>query len=833
LQVVAQQRWVLQVFIALLVLSGRSSYASQAQNSPTEASFQLTVTPSPGLVIPALSAPGQSVFGSSATPTNASAYIRSAPGTGVLPPMNPVKADSPVSSPPKKSTSIKSQTTKVKPFLLAKKSAKSTRPTVPHKATEAETDSEVINNILGAPVMVPPAATTPTPDPAALPAEKRFSFVSPDDAASDTAPSNSFDYGIYTYNSRLLDEYTQRVNDGVQLAQELGLPVAKKQIDELLKVAVAQRRIFNSQYPSPKEEESQKGLMAYDEARKALLDGLSLVSVSPRVEGRAIWLDRASIVQAANAEGLKTLLARLHHAGINIVYFETFNAGFPIYPSKLTQANPLIKNWDPLEVAVSEGHRLGMEIHAWVWSFAVGNRRHNELIGMPPGYPGPVLTDPELNNEALRNKHGGLAVDEHQHEFWLSPASPKARTFLLNLYTEIVTHYAVDGIHLDYIRYPFQTSGTRMGYEAAGREAYHKATGKSVDDTTADGMRLWAAWKTVQVSNFVRDISVTLRPLRPSLKISAAVFPMRRSTRLTAIQQDWETWVDHGWVDTLSPMSYTTDPQRLQTMYEAVVSSPKLHVLVYPGIALNRLDNGQLLLQLEALRDKGSLGSTLFAATHLNPSKADALGSGAFRQVNPIPPHRDLLKSMSAVLDDYQSTVNRLSNEKNPILAAPADQLRPLKRSIESFVTALYQLREDVVTHLTLQERLNDAQMSLATLKESNDAWLVSDRVTHPLRGHYLDKDLAQLLELLTYYAEHAVMPPPQSQTAERLLLPSASLSEAFQSIGSRSQKATTAGLLLAPVKAPEPTAGDANSATSSSRLLWSSITRPNTELSR
>jgi uncharacterized lipoprotein YddW (UPF0748 family) len=756
LQATAQRRIAAAAILVLLSLNTGIAVASQTQNRLIGAASQLTLAPSTNLVIPALGVSTQPAFRPSVSPKSsavnavASFFVPAnvLPGSGGHSAAKKASKKLPAKPYPAKQTVAhpaqaggdKHNAQKTESITPKQLKQRQSLHAVGHirqsgAASGPDADSEVINNILGAPVVpptAPPPTTVPTGTPAITPVNAPRQNASPDNAGSATVaqPSlvSNFDYGVYTFNSRMLEDYAQHVQDSLELAREMALSVPKQQIDGLLKTAAIQRRVFSAQYPSPKPEESLAGLLAFEEARKALLDALALASVSPRVEGRAIWLDRASIVQAGNAEGLKTLLLRLHHAGINIVYFETFNAGFPIYPSKLIKSNPLIQNWDPLAVAVTEGHRLGMEVHAWVWAFAVGNRRHNGLIGMPESYPGPILSDPALSGEALRNKRSGLAVDTRQHEFWLSPASPKARAFLLSLYSEIVSTYAVDGLHLDYIRYPFQTSATRMGYEAVGREAYYKATGKSVDDATPDAMRLWAAWKTVQISNFVRDVSTTLRPLRPGLKISAAVFPMRRAARLTAIQQDWETWVDHGWVDTLSPMSYTTDPARLQAMYEAVSHSPKRHTLIYPGVAINRLDNGQLLLELEALREKGSLGSTLFAAVHLTPEKADALSLGAFRRSgDSLPPHHDPLRALSAVLEDYQEALTRVS--RNPVPMLP-ESLPALHQALYQFKLALDALKAAQVNVKKQEAVSSAAPPSLPLGKMPRSALQITDKIT-------------------------------------------------------------------------------------------------------
>ena len=110
------------------------------------------------------------------------------------------------------------------------------------------------------------------------------------------------------------------------------------------------------------------------------------------VEARCVWLDRGTIITTQNARGMSDLFDRLKGAGTNVVYFETNNAGFTMYPSKIATQNPGVIGWDPLGVAVKEAHKRGMELHAWMWVFNVGNAKHNPIIGKDADYAGPVLS---------------------------------------------------------------------------------------------------------------------------------------------------------------------------------------------------------------------------------------------------------------------------------------------------------------------------------------------------------------------------------------------------------------------------------------------------------
>lgn len=603
----------------------------------------------------------------------------------------------------------------------------------PEQGARESAEDEVIRNIMG-------GEEKPR-------AQKPFSFLDPD-AASLLAPE--FDYGVYSKNMRVLDDYKRRISDALETSRQLSLNFPQEQVETLMREADQHKRRFEQLYLN---NDTQAGLDEYAIAKRLTLQALALTSASPRVEGRAIWLDRGTIVDAGSEAEIKKLMQKLHQAGINVVFFETVNAGFPVYPSKLVKRNPLVNGWDPLKAAVEEGHRLNMEVHAWVWVFAVGNRRHNDVAGLPSDYPGPILEDAGLMGEALRNAQGGLSVDNRQHEFWLSPASPRGRQFLLDLYREIVTNYDVDGLHLDYIRYPFQSASSRMGYEQVGRDGFYRSTGTSLDDLDDHKTKLWIAWKTYQVNTFVQQVSEMAKSVRPDIRLSAAVFPMKRQSRIVAIQQDWETWIDNGWIDILNPMSYTRDPERLQSIYDYVRRSPQKHTMIYPGIAIRNLDAGELVMELEALRERGSMGATLFAGAHLDPEKINTLGNGPFKDRSTIPPHRDVVKSIKTMLSEYDQKFTLLQGKGALTMVSP-----PLVQGIQQGLDRLASVLNGIRPSDTV--RVVQAQQQFKALKSATQAWIAQERVTHPFRAQYFEKTMLMMDHLLGYLADRAGVTP-------------------------------------------------------------------------
>lgn len=123
----------------------------------------------------------------------------------------------------------------------------------------------------------------------------------------------------------------------------------------------------------------------------------------------------------------------------------------------------------------------------------------------------------------------------------------------------------MDGLHLDYIRYPRQSGWHSAGYGESSRSGFKQLTGVDPVQITPNDRSLWWLWtqyRSEQVNQFVARVAQELRPLRPRLVISAAVFPWKPVDRLNRIQQNWETWVAEGQVDWLIPMTYAPETSR-------------------------------------------------------------------------------------------------------------------------------------------------------------------------------------------------------------------------------------------------------------------------------
>ncbi|USR92902.1 family 10 glycosylhydrolase [Phormidium yuhuli AB48] len=493
----------------------------------------------------------------------------------------------------------------------------------------------------------------------------------------------------------------------------------------------------------------------YGEARSRWLEARSQLWASypndrPRnnaPEVRSIWLDRGTIVRAGSKAGLELLFDRFARAGINTVFFETLNAGYTIYPSQVTgQQNPLTEGWDPLQAAIELARERGMELHAWVWAFAVGNEPHNRLLGQSPSFLGPILNE---NPQWANIDHRGEIRHRGSRKTFLDPANLEARWYLIRIIDEIILNYDVDGVQLDYIRYPFQDPSAERsyGYGEAGRSRFKDMTG--VDPTTISPrqVELWQRWtdfRVSQVTEFVGEVHQLLQRRNPELILSAAVFPQSRHDRIHKIQQDWETWIEQGIIDVIVPMTYAADTNRLGRIMTPMLSNLPQGALMVPSVKLHDLEDIVAVDQMQMIRDLPTSGYALFAAERLFDNLKEILQRTQIESVQQPIPFRQPFK---AALDRHRA----LRAEWQWVLGSEQiwiddDKLALWKEGDQALSEALTELanspnREQV---LIARQRLNN-------LQDGIPQWLRLHRASNGYQVNTWENRLRAIDELLAY----------------------------------------------------------------------------------
>jgi len=284
-----------------------------------------------------------------------------------------------------------------------------------------------------------------------------------------------------------------------------------------------------------------------------------IVRPAERPELRAFWVDGFN-------DGFKTpgqcdlLLSRLRAMHANAVFVQMRKRADAYYQSHYegwAMDNPA--QFDSLAYLCTHAHELGkprIQIHAWINACAVGgNASAGALTKLHPEWLSLSDTGADFDGEATK----------------IDPGNPEAADWTFRVYLDVVRHYDVDGVHLDFIRYggDSKTAG-HWGYNAVSVARYNARYGTSGQPVFDDPR--WQAWRREQVTNLVRRVYVSATALKPKLEVSAATIcwgdaPKNdtayetKSASYTEVFAPWRDWMREGILDLNCPMSYFTVPK--------------------------------------------------------------------------------------------------------------------------------------------------------------------------------------------------------------------------------------------------------------------------------
>ncbi len=197
-------------------------------------------------------------------------------------------------------------------------------------------------------------------------------------------------------------------------------------------------------------------------------------------------------------------------------------------------------DFDPLAYAITEGHKQNLNVQAWVIVF-------NST---------PLLPELLAKNYMYRNHREWFTWDSagrsngknQEFGYFIDPGIPDVQTYLLNVLGDITSGYPdLDGIHLDYIRYP----NAQYGYHPISKARFnlYREQGHDID---------FNQWRVLQVTQFVEKLHAQTRRINPKLLLTAAVFADYNDA-LKGMGQDWLDWLNRGIIDRVYPMHYQRD----------------------------------------------------------------------------------------------------------------------------------------------------------------------------------------------------------------------------------------------------------------------------------
>ena len=272
------------------------------------------------------------------------------------------------------------------------------------------------------------------------------------------------------------------------------------------------------------------------------------VVVSHPREMRAVWVatvqninfpSRTGLSAGALRSELKNIVDITQRAGLNAIVMQVRPEGDALYHSELEPWSRYLTGsqggdpgLDPLAELIAEAHPKHIEVHAWL---------------------NPYRAKASASSTAV-SPHISKIYPEYCYTYagklWMDPGSPEVRERAIDVVTDLVSRYAIDGIHFDDYFYPYP-DGTEFPDAAT-----YAASGTTLSKSD---------WRRQNVDRFVEDVRDALDATAPWVRYGIAPFGIYRPgqppgitglDQYTALFADPMVWMDNDWLDYMAPQLY-------------------------------------------------------------------------------------------------------------------------------------------------------------------------------------------------------------------------------------------------------------------------------------
>lgn len=277
---------------------------------------------------------------------------------------------------------------------------------------------------------------------------------------------------------------------------------------------------------------------------------------------KALWVVRDVLKSRTETD---KMIAFAEKARITDVFLQVRGRGDAYYTSTWSsRAEGLPEDWDPLAHVISKCKPKHIRIHLWVnvfylWSSEKNPQRTDHLF-----YRHPDWSAVSQSNESMMDEGVKKLSRKNIEGIFISPASDEFKEYFIQVLDELISRYAVDGIHLDYVRY----AGEEYDYSTAMRSKFILEYGHDPMEKFSNGRAdsVWMAFRRTQVTGFIEELQRWIKQRQPSLKVSAAVWADLHEAE-NRVLQDWPNWITR--VDFLVLMNYAADQNAFEQRMRA------------------------------------------------------------------------------------------------------------------------------------------------------------------------------------------------------------------------------------------------------------------------
>jgi uncharacterized lipoprotein YddW (UPF0748 family) len=368
----------------------------------------------------------------------------------------------------------------------------------------------------------------------------------------------------------------------------------------------------------------------------------------PPREWRAAWIATVANIDWPSKPGLSaeqqqaeivSLCDTAQRIGLNALILQVRTSTDALYESRLEPWSEYLTGtqgqhpgYDPLAVWLREARSRGLELHAW---FNPYRSRHGSAKS-------------PVHESHVSRTHPDW-VRRYGDQLWMDPGEPASAEHTLAVVRDLLSRYAVDGVHIDdyFYPYPITDPATKQEVDFPDEPSWQKYVAKGGSLGRHD-------WRRYNVNTLVQRLYALAHEVRPGTRVGVSPFglpkPAMRPAGIAGFSQydklyaDVELWLREGWMDYLAPQLYWPRAQTAQAFEPLLQAWRALNPLgrpIHPGLFTSRINDtpqswlpDEVLAQIDIIRKQspgsGHIHFSMAALSQNRKGIADALRSGPY-----------------------------------------------------------------------------------------------------------------------------------------------------------------------------------------------------------
>ncbi len=286
----------------------------------------------------------------------------------------------------------------------------------------------------------------------------------------------------------------------------------------------------------------------------------SINAQNPKREMRAVWIATVANIDWPSKPSLSTeqqkteltkLLDYVKVYNLNTIVFQIRPAADAFYASNLEPWSKWLTGkqgqapdpyYDPLEFAIKECRKRGLDIHVWL---------------------NPYRAEADTTNNVTAPNH---ITKTHPEWFlvygnvrYFNPGLPETRNFVSRVVSDIVRRYDIDAVHMDDYFYPYRIYKKEFP-DSLSFAKYPNGFAKNQKED----------WRRNNVDLIIKQLHDSIRAIKPWVEFGISPFGVWRNydkdtlgsktkagqTNYDDLYADILKWQKLGWIDYLTPQIY-------------------------------------------------------------------------------------------------------------------------------------------------------------------------------------------------------------------------------------------------------------------------------------